>query len=106
MLRYTYISNLISCSAIYFDDCNRLLHTHHHLSSGTGTIGQTVVDVPSGLILTPPKEAKKFNNITYRNIELRVPIVKTIFTCESVLRKCKEITDKIVILAIFNELCN
>jgi hypothetical protein len=31
-----------------------LLHTHHYLSSATGTIGQTVVDIPSGLRLTPP----------------------------------------------------
>jgi hypothetical protein len=41
---------------------HRLLHTHHHPSSGAGTIGQTVADVPSGLSLTqhknppPPKE--------------------------------------------------
>jgi hypothetical protein len=31
---------------------HRLLHTHH-LSSGAGTIGQLVADVPSGLSLTP-----------------------------------------------------
>jgi hypothetical protein len=31
---------------------HRLLHTHH-LSSGSGTIGQLVADVPSGLCLTP-----------------------------------------------------
>jgi hypothetical protein len=37
---------------------HRLLH-NHHLSSGAGTIGQTVADVPSGLSLTPPKETKK-----------------------------------------------
>jgi hypothetical protein len=34
-----------------------LLHTH--LSSGTGTVGQLVADVPSGLSLTPPQETKK-----------------------------------------------
>jgi hypothetical protein len=34
----------------------RLIHLHHHLSSGAGTIGQTVADVPSGLSLTPPQE--------------------------------------------------
>jgi hypothetical protein len=28
-------------------------HNHHHLSSGAGTIGQTVAAVPSGLSLTP-----------------------------------------------------
>jgi hypothetical protein len=39
---------------------HRLLHTHHHhLSSGTGTIGQTVADVPNGLSLTPTQETKK-----------------------------------------------
>jgi hypothetical protein len=35
----------------------RLLHTH--LSSGAGRVGQLVADVPSGLSLTPPKEAMK-----------------------------------------------
>jgi hypothetical protein len=35
---------------------NRLLHIHHHLSSGAGTIGQLVADVPSGLSLTPFQE--------------------------------------------------
>jgi hypothetical protein len=37
----------------------RLLHIHHHLLSGAGMIGQIVADVPSGLILTPPKETIK-----------------------------------------------
>jgi hypothetical protein len=36
----------------------RLLHTYH-LSSGPGTIGQLVADVPTGLSLTPPRESKK-----------------------------------------------
>jgi hypothetical protein len=35
---------------------HRLLHIHDHLSSGAGTIGQLVADVPSGLSLTPPQE--------------------------------------------------
>jgi hypothetical protein len=34
---------------------HRLLQIHH-LSSGAGTIGQLVADVPSGLTLTPPQE--------------------------------------------------
>jgi hypothetical protein len=38
---------------------HRLFHTHHHLSSGAGTIGQLVADVPSGLSLTPSHETKK-----------------------------------------------
>jgi hypothetical protein len=37
---------------------HRLLHTHH-LSSGAGTIGQLVADVPSGPGLTPSQEPKK-----------------------------------------------
>jgi hypothetical protein len=37
---------------------HRLLHTHH-LSSGAGTVGQLVADVPSGLSLTPPQETEK-----------------------------------------------
>jgi hypothetical protein len=35
-----------------------LLHIHH-LSSGAGTIGQLVADVPSGLSLTPPTKIYK-----------------------------------------------
>jgi hypothetical protein len=37
---------------------HRLLNIHH-LSSGAGTIGQLVTDVPSGLSLTPPQKTKK-----------------------------------------------
>jgi hypothetical protein len=48
----------------YFDvpcqvSFHRLLHTHHHLSSGAGTEGQLLADVPSGLSLAPTKETKK-----------------------------------------------
>jgi hypothetical protein len=44
----------------YFDfhclfSFHRLLHTHHHASSGAGTIGQIVADVKSGLSLTAPQ---------------------------------------------------
>jgi hypothetical protein len=35
---------------------HRLPHTHHHPSSGAGTIGQTVADVPNGLSLILPKK--------------------------------------------------
>jgi hypothetical protein len=31
-----------------------MLHTH--LSTGAGTVGKIVADVPSGLSLTPPQE--------------------------------------------------
>jgi hypothetical protein len=54
---------------------HRLLHIHHHLSSGAGTVGQLVGDVPSGISLTPPQETKRklstsimiliFDNILY-----------------------------------------
>jgi hypothetical protein len=37
---------------------HRLLHIKHHLSSGAGTIGQLVADVPSGLSLTPSQVTK------------------------------------------------
>jgi hypothetical protein len=49
----------------YFDfpcqlSFHRLLHIHHHhLSSGAGTVGPIVADVPSGLSLTPQQETKK-----------------------------------------------
>jgi hypothetical protein len=32
---------------------HRLLHIHHYLLSGAGTIGQLVADVPNGLSVTP-----------------------------------------------------
>jgi hypothetical protein len=38
---------------------HRILHTHHHPSSGAGTIGQIVADVTSGLSLTPPQQTPK-----------------------------------------------
>jgi hypothetical protein len=37
---------------------DRLLHFHHHLSSGAGTIGQLVDDEPNGLSLNPLQETK------------------------------------------------
>jgi hypothetical protein len=44
----------------------KMIHTHH-LSSGAGTIGQLLADVPSGLNLTPPQEILKkvFNDRFY-----------------------------------------
>jgi hypothetical protein len=46
---------------------HRLLHNHHHLSSGAGIIIQTVGNVPSGLSLTPPQEIKRnMTDILYR----------------------------------------
>jgi hypothetical protein len=47
---------------------HQLLHNHHHLSSGAGTIGKMVADVPSGLNLTPPQETKKKNLSGMRNV--------------------------------------
>jgi hypothetical protein len=43
----------------------QLLHIHHHLSFGAGTIGQTVAAVPSGLRLTPTQDTK-IKRGTYR----------------------------------------
>jgi hypothetical protein len=39
---------------------HQLLHNHHHhLSSGAGTIDETVAAVPCGLSLTPREKNKK-----------------------------------------------
>jgi hypothetical protein len=64
---------------------HRLLHIHHHLSSGAGTVGQLVADVPGGLNLTPPQESKKTKqkkkqkkkHITrlYRNTKLPIEVI-------------------------------
>jgi hypothetical protein len=46
------LSTLVFPTSSHF---HRLLHAHH-LSSGAGTVGQLVANVPSGLSLTPPQE--------------------------------------------------
>jgi hypothetical protein len=38
---------------------HRLLHTHHHLSSGTGAINQIAADVPSGLSHSTPRKNRE-----------------------------------------------
>jgi hypothetical protein len=45
---------------------HRLLHTHHHLSSGAGTVGQLVGDVPSGMSQPTPR-----NLLSYMSGDLR-----------------------------------
>jgi hypothetical protein len=52
---------------------HRLLHIHHHLSSGAGTTGQLVADVPSGLSLTPPQETKKKKSVVFLYPSRRIP---------------------------------
>jgi hypothetical protein len=42
---------------------HRLLHNHHHLSSGAGTVGQTVAVLPSGLSLAPRKDLSKLEGL-------------------------------------------
>jgi hypothetical protein len=44
---------------------HRLLHTDNHLSSGAGTIGQTVPGIPTGPDLTPP-QIKQRHNLSYQ----------------------------------------
>jgi hypothetical protein len=41
----------------------QILHTH--LSSGAGTVGQSVANVPSGLSFTPPNETRTIYSPTY-----------------------------------------
>jgi hypothetical protein len=40
---------------------------HNRLSSGAGTIGQLVADVPVGLSLTPPPRNAKMNYVMWEN---------------------------------------
>jgi hypothetical protein len=53
----------------------QMLHTH--LSSGAGTIGQFVTDVPSGLSLTPPQENKKI--IVYIYVLFNEPVISSAY---------------------------
>jgi hypothetical protein len=43
-----------------------ILPTAPHSSSGAGTVGQLVADVPSGLSLTPPQENNKKNYAKFK----------------------------------------
>jgi hypothetical protein len=66
---------LVQVVSEYFDftcqlSFHRLLHIHH-LSSGAGTIGQIVADVPSGLSLTPLREIKKIKVPYYLLLHIR-----------------------------------
>jgi hypothetical protein len=66
-----------------------VLHIHHHLSSGAGTLGQLVADVPSGLSLTPPQETKKKNiEVTSNNFNKTILGVE-ISACVIILLKSK-----------------
>jgi hypothetical protein len=53
---------------------HRLLHIHHHLSSGAGVVGQLVAEVPNGHSLIPHQETKKkkITNLTYCNTMKRI----------------------------------
>jgi hypothetical protein len=57
---------------------HRLLHIHRHLSSGTGIISQTVVNVPTGLSLNLPQETitnKLTNNLTNKQTNERTNLL-------------------------------
>jgi hypothetical protein len=47
---------------------HQLLHIHHHLSSGAGTVGQLVAGVPSELSLTAPQEVSKKSDSLFSRI--------------------------------------
>jgi hypothetical protein len=53
-----------------------LIHTHH-LSFGAGTIGQTMAAVPSGLSLTPTREAKKVHFYYLRIFSIEMLVIST-----------------------------
>jgi hypothetical protein len=52
-----------------------LLHIHHHLLPGAGTISKLVADVRSGLNVTPPQETKKQKK--KKNIYIYIYIYET-----------------------------
>jgi hypothetical protein len=60
---------------------HRLLHTHH-LSSGAGTVGQLVADVPSGLSSPHLKKLKKVHCTIG---EIIIIIGKTAFLSHSLI---------------------
>jgi hypothetical protein len=54
---------------------HQLLYNHHHLSSGAGTIGQTVAAVPSGLSLTPLRLIKNGNSRFLQDADNRLAVI-------------------------------
>jgi hypothetical protein len=65
----------------------RLLHIHHHHpSSGVGTIGQLVADVPSGLSLTPPQETTLSSRFLQPFLEARHRLYHCCSLLETVLK--------------------
>jgi hypothetical protein len=66
-----FVVNKVALERVFFEyfcfpykfSFHRLLHTHH-LSSGAGTIGQLVDDVPSGRSFTPSQDTKKIKKTT------------------------------------------
>jgi hypothetical protein len=63
---------------------HRLLHIYHHLSSGAGTVGRLVADVPSGLSVTTPQETKKKKSYLSR-MNCGVNVVQDERTCMKLL---------------------
>jgi hypothetical protein len=43
-------------SEYFYFPCQSFRHTHHHPSSGAGTLGKISADVPNGLSFTSPQE--------------------------------------------------
>jgi hypothetical protein len=89
---------------------NQLLHTHHHLSSGAGTIGQIMVYVPSGLSLTPnPKKVGWQKLIPWSRIlleQLRIVCLVVEFIILLLFNvKCKDETHYAVILKSLSPCC-
>jgi hypothetical protein len=52
---------------------DRLFHTYD-LLSGAGTIGQRVIELPSGLNLTPPQESKNISTYVPSSVK-SVPVL-------------------------------
>jgi hypothetical protein len=64
---------------------HRLLRIHHHLSSGSGTIGLLLADTPSELSPTSPQESKTKKNPKEREKSVKVFVViyfATVSECE------------------------
>jgi hypothetical protein len=75
-------STSVSPANSHSTDCS--LHTHHP-SSGAGTIGQLVGDVPSGLSVTPSQETKKKLLISRTEICAQLKLENFIYHTNDVL---------------------
>jgi hypothetical protein len=80
---------------------HRLLHVHH-LTSGVGTIGELVADVPSGLSPIPGNKESRRTLVRIQSIMAQVATNNAVFMCTGIPGKYdSQLYDSSLSLRIF-----